>query len=383
MGSRAVQSLVDEGHEVVVADLRPSAVEGVESAEVDAADRASIERAAQGAGLLMNFAGPYYALGDAAARAAIACGIPYVDICDDAAATEELLGLDEAAKAAGSPVVIGAGSSPGLLNALALRVAAGFGELDELVLTWVVGEKGHTGPAPLRHFFYGITEEIPIWRDGQRQLVPAFMPESAEEFPFQEPVGAYVVRDVGHPETVTLPRVLSVRNVRNKGALLPRRSTEIYDLLRRLGLLGDGSVRMNGAEVVARDFVAEFLTERHNARRGDSRGDVMGLGVRAVGTAGGRAVTRCISTAGHMTMADSTALPAAASVPQLLAGAVAPGTHGPEGLDVGAWLAELTRIAPGLYGSLEVWEDDGPRTPTSLDELARVRDVGELLAAAA
>jgi lysine 6-dehydrogenase len=309
--------------------------------------------------------------------------VPYIDICDDAEATEDLLRLDDAAKQAGIALVIGAGSSPGIVNGLALRVAAGFDALDQLVLTWVVGEKGPAGAAPLRHFFYGITRDIPIWRDGARATVPAFTADSAEEFPFQPPLGPFVVRDVGHPETVTLPRVLDVREVRNKGALLPRRSTEIYDMLRHLGLLSDATVDVNGTQVVARDFVAELLTDRHNARGADSSGDTVGLGVRAVGTVGGRTVTRYASTAGHMTMADSTALPTAAAVPQLLAGTVPAGAHGPEALALDAWFEELARIAPHTYTDVQVWEADGARTSASLEEIGRARHVGELLAATA
>jgi lysine 6-dehydrogenase len=382
-GSRAAQALLQEGHEVIVADRRPPTVMGAAFAEADATDVASIERVAHGADVVMNFAGPYYALGSTVAQAAANLGKPYVDICDDAEATEELLGLDVDARASGAAIVIGAGSSPGLLNGIALRVAEGFDELDELVLAWVVGERGEAGAAPLQHFFYGISREIPIWRDGARAMVPAFDVDSAEEFPFQEPVGPMVVRDVGHPETVTLPRVLKVGTVRNKGALLPRRSTEIYDLLRRIGLTSDRTVEVAGVPVVARDFVAQLLTDRHNEHGGDAADDVMGLGVRASGTSGGRAVRRYVSSAGRIAMTDTTALPAAAAVALLLAGDVPPGAHGPEALEPAAWFAELDRIAPDIYNDIEVWEDDGPRVPTSLVELGRVRDVAELLAASA
>jgi saccharopine dehydrogenase-like NADP-dependent oxidoreductase len=278
------------------------------------------------------------------------------------------------------PLVIGAGSSPGIINALALRVAEGYDELDELVLTWVVGEYGPAGVAPLRHFFFGITQEIPIWREGAEEWVPAFTRESEEEFDFPPPLGRFAVRDVGHPETVTLPRVLNVRSVRNKGALLPPNATRIYETLKRLGLLGDDSVEVNGVKVVARDFIAEFLTQRHNRKAADGSTDVMGFGVRAEGMLGGRQTHREIATAAHMTMGDATSVPAAAAMPQLLAGAVPPGVHGPEALDVQAWFAELSRLEPGLYADVEVGEREGsPRVATSLTEVA-TRGVGDLLA---
>lgn len=383
MGSRAVRSLLDDGHEVTVGDLRPSDVIGAGYVEVDATDADSIERAARDADVIMNFAGPYYVLGDTVARVAVKLGKPYIDICDDAEATEELLQLDSAAKESGARLIIGAGSSPGILNALSLRIVEGMDEVDELVTTWVVGEKGPSGPAPLRHFLFGISHDIPVWRDGGRAMVPAFSEESGEEFPFPEPVGTMVVRDVGHPEPVTLPQVIKARSVRNKGALLPRQSTEIYDLFRHLDLIGDRTVKVNGTDVVARDFIAEFLTQRHNERARDSSGDVMGLGVRVTGTVGGRQVERWLAGGGHMTMADATALPTAAAVPQLLEGAVPVGAHGPEALDVTAWFKELVRIKPDLYGTIRLWEDGNDPVTLTLGELADVEDITATLGAAA
>lgn len=383
MGGRAVEALVADGHNVVVADLRAPSVSGTSFIETDASDQQAIERAAADAELIMNFAGPYYVLGDGAARAAIKLGIPYVDICDDAEATEELLELDETARAGGSAIVVGAGYSPGILNGLGLRAVDGLDAIEQLVLTWVVGEKGQTGPAPLRHFFYGITRDIPIWRDGKRTMVAPFTRESAEEFPFPDPVGAYVVRDVGHPETVTLPRVIDAKEVRNKGAVLPRQSTDIYDMLRHLDLLGDRAVNVNGVDVVARDFVAQFLTERHNERSTDSSGDVMALGVRATGTADGQRVERCIATSARMTMGDATALPTVAAVPQLLAGTVAAGAHGPEILKLDEWFVELARLSPESYSTIELWENDGPHTTVSLEQLATNQDISALIEAAA
>lgn len=383
MGSRAVRALVEQDLDVVVADRRPSAVDGAGFAQVDAGDPPSVAAAARAADIIMNFAGPYYTLGPAVARVAIALGTPYIDVCDDAEATEELLGLDAEARAADVPLVIGAGSSPGMINAMALRVAAGFDTLDELVLAWVVGERGKGSVSPLRHFLYGISRDIPVWRAGRRDMVPAFTADSGEAFPFPEPIGPVVVRDVGHPEPITLPRTLDVRAVRNKGALLPRGSTEVFDLLRRLGLTGEDAVEVDGARVVAGDFIATFLTERHNARAGGSEHDVLGLGLRATGTVDGRPVSRGLAQAATVTMADATALPTAAAIPLLLDGAVAPGVHGPEALDPERWFGDVTRIAPHLYGGIEIWEDEGPRVATSLAELAAVPHTGRLLEAVA
>ncbi len=377
MGSRAVRSLVSMGYEVVSADRVPTVGLGASSVTTDVLDPSSLRGSLAGLDLIMNFAGPFYGLGDRVARAAIDLRTPYIDICDDAAATEQVLELDEAARLAGVPLVVGAGSSPGVLNALALLVARSFDKVDDVVLTWVVGERGRCGPAPLNHFFYGITEEIPIWSDGARTMVGAFTPESEEEFEFPDPVGRYQVRDVGHPEAVTLPRVLEVRSVRNKGALMPRQSTAIFELLKHIGMTSDTITEVAGARVVARDFLSQFLTDRHNERSGDAAQDVLALGARVRGVNDGVSSERGLATAGYMTMANSTSLPAVAAVPVVLRG-LAPGVHGPEVLSAGEWFPGITSLDSTLFSHVELWKDGGARRRTSLDELATVESTAEL-----
>ena len=53
---------------------------------------------ATGADLVVNFAGPFFLGSDTAARAAIAAGAAYVDVCDDAEGTRTILQIDDLAK---------------------------------------------------------------------------------------------------------------------------------------------------------------------------------------------------------------------------------------------------------------------------------------------
>jgi saccharopine dehydrogenase-like NADP-dependent oxidoreductase len=370
MGARAVRALVEGGHDVTVADRVSPEGEGFEFAEIDARDPSTLAPLLKSADAVMNFAGPFYEVGPVVLRAAIEAGLPYLDICDDADATELLLELDSDAREHGVPAIVGAGMSPGVLNAVAVIGCRGLSRVDELVLTWVVGEGSAGGIAPLLHYFHCIDGQIPIWENGERTLIDAFSRQTAEVFPFPPPVGETEVRDVGHPESVTLPRVLEAGVVRNKGATLPGSSMAVFELLRRLQLLSTETVKIDGIEVEARDFIARFLQERHNRRARPTSEDTSALGVRAVGVAGDSPVRRVIALSQYATMADSTALPAVAAMPQLLEAPPAPGVHGPEGLDCVRWFDQLAIEAPDSFLEFHLSNGNGDTKVLSLRELA-------------
>lgn len=370
MGRRAVRGLVEGAHTVTVADRVSPGGSGFEFAQIDARDPTVLRPLFERADAVMNFAGPFYEIGPVVLQAAIDARRPYLDICDDADATELLLELDGSARERGVPAVVGAGMSPGLLNAVAVIACRGLSEIDELTLTWVVGEASAGGVAPLLHYFHCIDGQIPVWQDGERALVDAFSRQSAELFPFPEPVGTTEVRDVGHPETLTLPRVLSAKSVRNKGAILPSSSTAIFETLRKIDLLSAETVQIDGIRVQARDFVARFLQERHNRRAHPTSEDTAAFGARVLGSDGTARVERVITLSQYATMADSTALPAVAGVPQLLDDPPAPGVHGPEALDPVRWFDQLATEAPDLFRDFHFSERGGEERVLSLRDLS-------------
>lgn len=359
MGRRAVRALLHAGHEIVIGDRQGPAIEPAASfIELDINDAAALAAACADVDAVLNFVGPYYRFGTTVAAAAIAAGRPYVDVCDDADVTEDLLELDAAAKEAGVPVVVGAGMSPGIINAVAQAVAAEFDQIDEILTAWIVDEHSESGPAPLDHFFHGIADDIPIWRNSQREVIRPFTQDSAEVFPFPEPLGPIEVRDVGHPEPVTLPRAVEATEVRNKGALLPPQSGPIFKMLAGIGLLGDTTVEVRGTAVRARDFIVAYLTQRHNERGVSTAADRAGMGVRVRGTRRGEAVVKYVGYAAAVTMADSTALPAAAAMEVMLSNDLPAGVNGPEVLGPERWFDALGRIDSGLFDELRVWEGD-------------------------
>lgn len=359
MGRRAVRALLQCGHDVVVGDRHGPAVEdGASFIELDITDGAALRTACADADAVMNFVGPYYRFGTIVAAAAIAAGRPYVDVCDDADVTEELLELDGPAKEAGVPIVVGAGMSPGIINAVAQAMAEDLDQVEEILTAWIVDEHSESGPAPIDHFFHGIADDIPIWRDGKREVVRPFTEASVETFPFPEPLGSVDVRDIGHPEPVTLPRAIAAKEVRNKGALLPPQSGPIFRMLAGIGLLSDAKVSISGVDVRARDFIVAYLTQRHNAHGAPPEADRAGMGVRVTGTRDGDHVAKYVGYAATVTMADSTALPAAAAMQVVLRHDLPAGVHGPEVLGPARWFDTLAEIDESLFDEIRVWEGE-------------------------
>lgn len=373
MGRHAVGVLIADGHDVVVADRRvPEAGSSATYVETDARDPAAVRDVVGSVDLVLNFAGPFYEMGTVVAEVAIENGTPYVDVCDDFDATADLLALDPLAQEAGSTAITGAGMSPGLLNALAVWTAGHLDVVDELVLAWAVGERGKGGVAPVEHYLHCIHGQVPAWRDGRSVTVAAFDPAGADRFALPSPVGEIEVRDLGHPEAITVPRALDVRNVRVKGTLLPDRSNAMFETLRHLDLTSSVPLAVAGAEISPRRFVATHLTERQNARAAGSDKDRCGLAVRATGQRGGAPATVQAAWAEYITMATATAVPAVAAGLLLAAGGLRPGVHGPEVLDPAELFALASRLDPDHFLSL-TWTDwDGETHTTRLADLASV-----------
>ena len=79
----------------------------------------------------------------AIARAAIDAGVPWVSAGDDGEGLHAVQGLDPAARAAGVPLVVGAGLAPGLADVLARHAADALDEVDEIG----IARAGAAGPA--------------------------------------------------------------------------------------------------------------------------------------------------------------------------------------------------------------------------------------------
>lgn len=237
-GIRALQQF-DGIESVTVADLNlEAAQEFVESldfpekkaVQLDVTDTERVTELARDVDVVFNAVGPFVKFGVPILEAVIAAGTDYVDVCDDGDATQDLLELHEKAEAGGVTALITMGQTPGIANMQAKYVADMLDSVDSIKIAWAVGTPPAdmlpasaesydfpdaeafkaASPAGWNHLVHSATGEIPIWKDGKFDTMPAW--DSGEYVDFAEPFGRTHTYYVGHPEPVTLPRYIDIKN---------------------------------------------------------------------------------------------------------------------------------------------------------------------------
>jgi saccharopine dehydrogenase (NAD+, L-lysine-forming) len=139
------------------------------------------------------------------------------------------------------------------------------------------------GPGVIGHRFYCLSNPIPVFLDGQAQLVA--QAESAaleEEVEFINLEGKYRVYPYPHPEPITLPMFLKTRGLKrvtNKGTVIPENYYNLTRSIHALGLDSKDPVNVKGQQVVPYDFAIAFLIQKReefisNASNKEPRGCV-------------------------------------------------------------------------------------------------------------
>ncbi len=277
VGSVAVETLArqDMIGEVLIGDMNEARAgqligragpDKVSFTRVDAHDPESIRRAVQGSDVVLNCIGPFYSTVKTILRTVIQEKINYVDICDDVDVTLEILNMDREAKMAGVSALIGMGSSPGATNLLArLACETLLDEADSIDIFHTHGGEAIEGEGVIRHRFHCMSIDIPMYLDGKLKYVRYFGKDGIalrQTFDFPVVGKGIPIYPYPHPEQVTLPRYLKVRNVTNKGSVLPH---AYYDLTRDLCGLGLGSIEplmVRGQAVVPHDFAVAYILKR-------------------------------------------------------------------------------------------------------------------------
>ncbi len=313
--------------ERVQAKLRAS--DKVSLSRIDVNDHEGMVRAIGEADVVVNCAGPFYKTAVAVARAAVEARVNYIDICDDYEAVPILFSstdIDEAAKGAGITVLTGMGSDPGTNNVLVKWYADRLDRVDEIHLFWVVSIAELAGAA-WDHSLHMTTGKIPQFLDGQLVYVDGGTGE--EEARFLEPLGTCVVRYVGHPQPITIPRYIEgVKKVVIKGALIPGWVDELIREQKETGFLSTEPVEVKGAKVAPYDLTLRLWEQIPKGR--DNGPPASGLKVIVKGERAGKGITYTADIVGRM--APGTGLPASIAALMLNEGHVtAKGVVAPEG----------------------------------------------------
>lgn len=262
--------------EIVVADLRLDAAEAVvrdvgspklRAIQVDATSPASLAAAIAGARVVVGCIGPFYRFGMPMLEAAIAAKVDYVDVCDDLAPTKQMLELDGRAREAGITAIVGMGNSPGLANVFVKLCADSLLDQVEAVdIYHVHGGEPDEGPAVLKHRIHAMTNDVPLFLDGEmtsvRQLEPSGQAHVHEE-DFRG-VGKMPVYPYPHPETITLPRhIPGLKRATNMGVVYPLSYFQLTQDMVRAGACADAPIRVQGHDIIPLEFsVAHVLSQR-------------------------------------------------------------------------------------------------------------------------
>ena len=275
----------------------------LKAVEIDVTEKNKLIELISSHDFVMNTVGPFYKFASMILDAVIEAKKPYVDICDDWKPTLDLLEMDDRAKKAGITAIIGIGASPGITNLMAVVACSKLDEVDDLITAWGYGTGERIGSKPkffieprkfyrkfkdkpaianaaTMHLFYETLEEIPTYRDGKFIDIKPLTDSDPLQFPgFKD---TYVCH-IGHPEPVTLPRVLKLNSVSN----LMYMGKIVTDIVRKY------TQQISNKEQTVSEATIKFGEELRNMRRDDKFireyiGMPPGLSVIATGIKEGR-----------------------------------------------------------------------------------------------
>ncbi len=266
MGSSAVADLVERtDHEVTVGDIRPDAATALlrrlgapeRVVRVDVDDPASLAAALAGTEVVLN--ATYMRHNVPVTDAAIAAGVHLVDLGSYYPETLQQLDRNEAAAAAGCRIVPGCGVAPGLTNILARLGADQLDTVDAVRMYSYITHPMWTSPGIVVTRFDASTGTSVAWEDGAIVERPSLTGE--ERFVFPEPYGEQEVHLVPHPEPVTLPRFIDVRDVVFKVGY-PADETRRIRVLLELSFDRDTPFEVDGVAISPRRFAAAYIGSR-------------------------------------------------------------------------------------------------------------------------
>jgi saccharopine dehydrogenase-like NADP-dependent oxidoreductase len=339
VGSVAVRALHAWGgfDGITVADLRREVAEGVagslgssvQALAIDVTDRDALVSAMRAHDIVLNCVGPFYRFGPPILDAAIEAGTHYVDICDDLQPTETMLAMDERAKQAGISALVGMGNSPGLANLFVALCAQGLlDEVESADILHIHGGEAEEGPAVIKHRIHAMTNDIPLFVDGEMIHVRQ-LEESGAQFvrdvEFRH-VGTYPVYPYPHPETITLPRFIpGLRRATNLGSIFPRSYFGLTQDMVRVGACTEEPIEVQGRSVVPLEFsVAHIISRRADLlKEAGVTGPAGCLRVEVSGRSGGEARTFVFQISSTTAGAgEGTGIPAAAGAALMSRGGI-------------------------------------------------------------
>lgn len=171
-GERLARLLVRDGHAVTIAGRdggKAQALADVLGCAALRMDRGQDLHLLAGYQVVVDAAGPFHAYGDdpyRLPRAAIAAGVHYLDLADNARFCAGIACLDAEAKAAGCCVLSGLSSVPALSSA-AVRALAGTGVPQVIDIAILPGNRSPRGLSVMASILSQAGQPMQVWRGGR------------------------------------------------------------------------------------------------------------------------------------------------------------------------------------------------------------------------
>jgi NAD(P)-dependent dehydrogenase (short-subunit alcohol dehydrogenase family) len=173
-GARLSRRLAAAGHHLLVAGRNLTRAQDfaatLASAEGIAADREGDLApllAAHRPDLVIDAAGPFQGSDYRVPQACIAARIPYFDLADARAFVTGIGALDEAARAAGVPVIAGASTAPALTGAVVRHLAEGLDRVDQVEIALSASARITAGASVARAILSYVGRPVRLWRGGR------------------------------------------------------------------------------------------------------------------------------------------------------------------------------------------------------------------------
>lgn len=187
----------------------------------DAEDVRSVEAAIEGADLVVHCAGPFQGLEHCnVLDAAIAQGVPYVDVSDDTAYVQRCRARADKARDAGVPCVTSTGIFPGASNVMAVQMldevregktAEDAPSPERLLFSYFTAGSGGVGTTILASTFLLASEEVVCYKDGEAVTVDPVTNRRVVDF--GTGVGSREVFLYNLPEVATCHETLGIPSV--------------------------------------------------------------------------------------------------------------------------------------------------------------------------
>lgn len=340
-----VVRLVDRDEEVLRQATEWLASDHVEALSADGNSESNLDLALAGAKVCLSCV-PYF-MNPRVARACLYNGVSMVDLGGNSVVTDEILGMNTAAKYKNIAFIPDTGLAPGLVSILAWELVSRFENCDEVHLRVGGLPQEPVGPLKYAQFFsiHGLLneylEDAREIRDGK--IVSVRSLEECEELEF-EGLGKFEAFITSGGASTTPTTLLDkVKRLDYKTIRYPGHCAVLAPL-RDLGLADTKKYHLGDVVLSPRDMLAAVLDVKLPKRVPD----MILVRVTAKGD-GGREekielVVRQDNEKGLSAMGQMTAYPAAAIALAILKNKVRPGAHPQETVIPFAWMKEQLEL---------------------------------------